>query len=114
LPPEHARGREFVALLTAEDRLRVRFVHEHGVPVEIMVQLECLIDGRWYPARRYDTHVALHIHSAPWDDALDRRIPVVGVGLKEALDRAIDDIKTHRDRYRDACVVGVRGMTDAL
>ncbi|MFN8637162.1 MAG: hypothetical protein U0893_25215 [Chloroflexota bacterium] len=98
--------------MTAEDRLRVRFAHQQGAPVEIMVQLECLIDGRWYSARRYDTHIALHIHSAPWDETQNRRVPIVGIGLKEALDLAIDDIKVNRDRYRDACVAGVRRMTD--
>lgn len=102
-----------MALLTAEDRLRVRFAHEHGIPVEIMVQLECLIDGTWHPARRYDTHIVLHVHTAPWDVARDDRIPIVGVGLKDALDEAIDDIKSNRDRYRDACIAGVRRMSDA-
>jgi hypothetical protein len=102
--PEDATGPiEYVAPLTSDDRLRVRYRHRRGVPIDILVQLECLIGGVWLPVRRYDTHHGLHVHTAPWDDKLDRRVPMPNVPLKDALNLAIDDIKVNRERYRAAC-----------
>src|SRR6478672_4161940 len=91
MPDEPSQPREYVVLLTDIDRLRVRHSHRSGVPVEIMVQLECMIDGSWHPARRYDTHVAFHVHTAPWNESADRRVPVPVPGMREALTQAIDD-----------------------
>ncbi len=104
--------KEYVALLTDRDRLRVRFTHRYGVPVAIMAQLECEFGGRWIPARRVDSHVELHEHTAPWDPAADRRIPIRGVGMRDALTGAIDDIKVNRGRYRQLCAAGL-GWSDA-
>lgn len=94
---------EYVHALTHQDRLRVEYSHRRGVVVSVMVQLECLIGGTWRPARRYDTHLGLHIHTAPWGPETDRKIPMGYIGLSDALNLAIDDIKRNWERYRAAC-----------
>ncbi len=106
--PDDATGPiEYLASLTDRDRLRVCYWHRNGVPVEIMAQLECEFGGQWVPARRVDSHVELHEHTAPWDPEVDRRVPVRGMSMKDALTRVIDDIKTNRRRYRMLCAVGL-------
>lgn len=102
--PSDATGPiEYVRVLSHEDRLRVRYFHRRGVPVSITAQLECLIDGRWLAVRRYDTHMGLHVHTAPWDAAQDRRVRIDGVGSKDALTTAIRDLTDNWDAYRAAC-----------
>ncbi len=102
--PSDATGPiEYLASFTDADRLRVRYSHRRGVPVEFTVQLECLIGGTWLAARRYDTHTGLHLHTAPWDRAVDRRVPWRGMGSKEAMTMAIRDITANWERYRAAC-----------
>lgn len=111
--PDDATGPyEYIAPLTDRDRLRVRYSHRHGVPVDIVVQLECAFGERWVPARRVDSHVELHEHTAPWDPTEDRRVPLLGVGMKDALTWAIDDIKVNRARYCRRCAAGL-GWSDA-
>ena len=77
----------------------------------MMIQLECEIAGRWVPARRVDSHIVLHEHTAPWDPARDRRVPLRDVSMKDAMTRTVDDIKTNRARYRAACEAGVKGTS---
>jgi len=103
MPTDATGPHEYVEVLTGLDRLRVRHMRRRGTPVEIMAQLECFIDGRWRAVRRYDTHMGLHVHTAPWDDALDRRVRIQGGNLKSALTAAIADLRDNRDSYRAAC-----------
>jgi hypothetical protein len=113
-PPQPLVDKEHLEYLTAQDRLRVRIVTQRGEPVEITVQLESDIAGRWEQVRRYDTdHGSLHMHHAPWDQETDRREPVAHGGLKHALDMAIGELKRDWEQLRAGCEValakGVRG-----
>jgi len=104
--------KDFFITLSTYDRIRVRITVQYGEPVEIMVQLESFIMDRWREVRRYDTaHGYLHVHSAPWDDAQDRRMRVQHAGLRSALTTAIDEIKTHWPRYRQECETGLGGAS---
>jgi hypothetical protein len=95
--------KERITALSEEDRLRVRFALQHGEPVEIMVQYEALIGGKWTQVRRYDTkHGFFHVHQMPWDKRRDKRRRLDG-GLKEALTMAIKDLQENWPRYREAC-----------
>jgi hypothetical protein len=101
---------EFLISLTADDRIRVRMDLRQGQPIEMTVQFEGFIRDRWVPMRRYGTaHGYLHVHSAPWDDELDRTIVVPHGGLKAAITDAIQDIKANWPRYREACVIALEG-----
>ena len=101
--PDDVVEHEYEHALTHQDRLRVEFSVRRGVVVDLMVQLECLIDGEWRPARRYDTHKGLHVHTVPWDPESDRKVPMGTLGLNDAFNRATDDIKGNWERYRAAC-----------
>ena len=95
--------KSFFVWLTNQDRLRVRFTLQGGEPVEVMVQLECVIDGKWVPCRRYDSaHGVFHVHHAPWDRDQDRRQRVSVADLQHALSLAITDLRANWTRYRGA------------
>src|SRR5215212_8291989 len=100
VPDDPSGPFEYVAVLTDVDRLRVRYYHRGGIPTDLLVQLECEIDGRWVAARRYDTHMSLHVHTAPWDETADSRMPVRVSGLKVGFNLAVDERKSNRHRYR--------------
>ena len=107
--PSDATGPiEYLRMLSDRDRVRVRYSHRRGVPDEIMAQLECWIDGRWRPVRRYDTHMGLHVHTAPWDAELDRLVQIGDLDLKSALTLAIADMRANWEAYRAACEAGRR------
>jgi len=89
--------------LSHQDRVRVQYSHSRGVLTDLMVQLECLVSGEWRPARRYDTHLGLHVHTAPWDPEADRKISLVALGLEDAFNQALDDLKGNWESYRAAC-----------
>ena len=75
------------------------------------VQLECKVDGAWIPAKRYDTSHGseLHVHTAPWDKAIDRKVPVPHGGLNHAMNQAITDLVDGYERYREVAEIGHRG-----
>lgn len=103
MPSDATGPHEYIEALTDVDRLRVRHRRRRGVPIEVMAQLECRIGGRWLAVRRYDTHMGLHVHTAPWDAELDRRVRIGGAGLADALTAAIADLRTNWEAYRAAC-----------
>ena len=104
MPEAGSRTEEREDYLSDIDRLRVRFALERGAPVQITVQLECEIGGRWVPVRRYDSaHGFFHVHPVPWDEARDRQVLVGVAGPKDALSLAINDLKANWERYRAAC-----------
>ena len=82
--------------------MRVRYFHRHGVPTDVMVNLEREIGEHWVSVRRYDSHVHYHVHMYPWDESRDRRLamPPGPGGLASALTEAIGDIKSNWERYR--------------
>lgn len=88
----------------------MRFTLQGPEPVDVMVQLECQIGNRWTPARRYDTaHGALHVHSAPWDQATDTRTAVRVETLSEGLTAAIAELRANWTDYRRACETALEG-----
>lgn len=96
--------KSFLIALSEEDRIRARIKIQGSEPVEIMIQLECWIDDKWRNVRRYDTsHGYLHVHLRPWDKPRDKRRRLTG-GLKEALQIAIEDLKSNWQQYREVCV----------
>jgi hypothetical protein len=85
---------EFIFYLTDQDRIRVGFTTDGGTPVALLVQLECLIDARWLVCRRYDNrHGYLHVHTVPWDESRDRRVPVEAGDLRRAIRRLTDELR---------------------
>ena len=97
------REKRFLFAVSDENRIRARYTVQRNEPVEIMVQLECWIEDKWRPVRRYDTrHGFLHVHTKPWDKGKDRRVRLDD-GLKDALTSAISDLKRNWRRYRAAC-----------
>lgn len=77
---------------------RVRITKERGHILSFMVQLECLVEGKWRPIVRYDTaHGFAHQDILKPDGTKEKQtIPVTG--FNEALTYAQRDIK-NRWRY---------------
>lgn len=80
-------------------RLRVRFVHDRGLVVTFLVQLESLLDDTWQPVLRYDT-----AHGRPHMDILDRSGRQISKrwlheANAEAFTGAIADIKANWPQY---------------
>ena len=102
---------EFVDYITDRDRIRVIFTLDRGVPEQIVVQLECEIQGRWRAARRYDNrHGYVHLHVKPWDEANDRTTRMAVGDLRHAIVVLIDDLmlnwQTVRARLEDDLRMG--------
>jgi len=99
---------EFVDYITDRDRIRVKFTLERGVPERIVVELECEVDGRWMPARRYDNrHGHMHVHVRPWDDSTDRTQEVAVPGLRQALSILIGELQVNWQAIRSRLVADV-------
>ena len=78
---------------------RVRFKKGRGRILSFVVQLECLIEGRWYPIVRYDTaHGYAHRDVLKPDGKKEKQsVPVQD--FNAALTYAQRDIKDHWRRY---------------
>ena len=68
---------EFVRLLDADVRYRVRFETDRGDVVGFTVQLECVAGDDWRPVIRYDTaHGFAHCDSYGPDGVVNRHEPM--------------------------------------
>jgi hypothetical protein len=97
IPRGTATSHEYPVDFTPADRMRVRYSHVRGTLIDIMVNLECEIAGRWVSVRRYDCHMGYHVHTAPWDESLDRRVVVT---TERCLAAALNDPR--RRSWEDA------------
>jgi hypothetical protein len=94
--------KNFFIRLDDGDRLRVMIATDRGTVEDFVVQYEILVDGRPLPVVRYDGS-----HGRGHRDTLDERgrtiakgwLPV-GMTTKQALEHALDDLRTSWPRYR--------------
>lgn len=96
-----ARQVEFRRLLNGENALRVRFELEQGQVVQFVVQLECLLDGKWAAVVRYDTaHGFAHCDRLhPYEPATKTRMQTSD--YNQVLTVAIGDLSANWQRYRE-------------
>lgn len=95
LPRETA----FETALDYDVMMRMRFTRQRGRIVAFVIQLECLIEGQWYPVIRYDTaHNFAHCDILRPDGSQDKRPLPVG-DFNEALTYAQQDLRVNFRRY---------------
>lgn len=84
-----------------EDRLRFELETARGKITRFVVQYETLVNDRWYPVVRYDTaHGFAHKDVLNLRGKVIRKITLGSMDYKQALDVAIDDIKSHWKEYK--------------
>jgi hypothetical protein len=90
----------YVQMVTAQDRIRVRFRKERGKITEFVVQYEALVKGQWLAVVRYDT-----AHGQPHTDVInpggtqEKRL-LHFPNFNDAFSYAEEDIKANWERYR--------------
>ncbi len=87
---------------TEGDRYRVRIRSERGQVVRYTVQYEVWVEGRFYPAIRYDNaHGRPHLDVLGWDGELVYKAWLSATSFGEAATKGIIDIKSNWHRHRE-------------
>jgi hypothetical protein len=91
--------------LTHQDRLRIKFVVEHGKVSSIdLVHYEAELSGHWWPVVRYDmAHGYLHRDVMTPEGTIAEKHEVPYKKLGEALTIAIDELHRQWSFYRRQC-----------
>lgn len=93
--------RSYVQMITANDRIRVRFTKERGRITEFVVQYETQAGDEWQPVIRYDTaHGSPHTDVMKPDGTTEKRLLHLP-NYNDALSYAEEDVKAHWDRYKE-------------
>ncbi len=95
--------KEFVKTISpsGEDRLRMKIETDKGQVVDVMVQYEAKLKGKWHALVRYDcSHGFLH-RDVMFPDGTKEKVPLDIPDLKTALLYAEQDIKDRWQWYRD-------------
>jgi hypothetical protein len=97
--------REFTRSLASGDTVRLAFDLDHGKVTDVLVQLECWIEGRWRPVVRYDTaHGQAHRDLLDWSgQVVEKAWLPVEMDLKKALALAERDLTDNAASFRAAC-----------
>ncbi|HKG26082.1 MAG TPA: hypothetical protein VKB09_10570 [Thermomicrobiales bacterium] len=92
----------FKTLNTNGDVMRVSFASERGVVLRYVVQLEVYVDGRYYPAVRYDSaHDYPHRDVLDWEGQVVDKIWLSPVTDDQALTAAIEAVARDWPTYRE-------------
>jgi hypothetical protein len=88
------------------ERLRLKIVVVKGKVVDMVVQYESVVDGKWTPIARYDcAHGFLH-RDVMFRNG-DKRKEVIAIErLEDALAYAQQDFKDHWQSYKDRYLKG--------
>jgi len=92
---------EYVIRLGIFDRYRHQHIREKGKIVHFRVQLETLIENRWYPVVRYDTS-----HGFAHRDLINKKGAVIKTPIfihdyNDALTFAESDLKANWEIYKE-------------
>lgn len=101
-----AKKVEYVIRLGKADRYRHQHIREKVRIVQFRIQLETLVDNRWYPVVRYDT-----AHGFAHRDLFNRngevtKTPVFIHDYNDALTFAESDLKTNWEMYKERFLRG--------
>ena len=92
--------RRYVQMVTARDRVRVRFKKGRGKIVEFVVQYETLVRDEWRAVVRYDTaHGQPHTDILRPDGTKEKRL-LHFPNFNDAFSYAEEDVKANWERYR--------------
>ena len=80
---------------------RVRLTKERGRILSFVVQLECLIEGKWCPVVRYDTAHGFAHRDILKPDGTTEKQSIPAEDFNAALTYAQRDIKDHWCHYRE-------------
>lgn len=87
-------------MVTAQDRIRVRFKKDRGKITEFVVQYEALVKGQWLAVVRYDTaHGQPHTDVIRPDGTQEKRL-LHFPNFNDAFSYAEEDIKANWELYR--------------
>ena len=93
--------RSYLQMITANDRIRVRFTKERGRITEFVVQYESQVGDEWHPVIRYDTaHGIPHTDVMKPDGTTEKRLLHLP-NYNDALSYAEEDVKANWERYKD-------------
>jgi len=92
---------EYLIRIGDTDRYRHEHIRERGKIVHFRVQLETLIENRWYPVVRYDTS-----HGFAHRDLINKKGSVIKTPIfvrdyNDALTFAESDLKANWEIYKD-------------
>ena len=94
---------EFIRVLTESDQIRRSFTTEKGRVIDFVIQYETLIDEKWTPIVRYDTHHDFAHRDEMFPDGTQKKTDLGMTDWNEALTFAIEDTnknwKTYKQRY---------------
>jgi hypothetical protein len=104
------KTKEFIKFIgdSGEDRIRFRFKLEKGKVVDMMIQLECLISGKWNEVVRYDfAHGFFHRDMiSPKGEKEKKKIEIDN--LKTATVYAEEDLKDRWEWYKQNYLKQIR------
>jgi hypothetical protein len=98
---------EYSIRLSRRDRYRHKHIRERGRVTYFSIQLETMIEGKWYPIVRYDTP-----HGFAHRDLLNRKgetitkTPIFVYDYNDALTFAESDLRANWIMYKERFVRG--------
>lgn len=102
---------EFRRLLDDGNAIRVRFELERGQVLRFVVQLECRLEGEWYPVLRYDTAHGFAHCDLLHPSGKTEKIEMATRDYNEALTFAIEDLAENWEKYRRRYEQWLQGQT---
>jgi len=98
---------EYSVRLSARDRYRHRHTREKGKVIYFSIQLETMIEGKWYPIVRYDTaHGFAHRDLLSGKGETITKTPIFVRDYNDALVFAESDLKANWVIYRERFLRG--------
>lgn len=94
------RTKEFIRLLSHEDRIRENFTLDRGIVKRIIVQYESFIQEKWTPIVRFDTAHNFFHKDVINPDKTKFQIKITSFNLNDALTYAELDLKNNWQRYK--------------
>lgn len=95
--------KEFLKIISpaAEDRLRIKIATKKGKVVNIVVQYEAIIRGRWREIVRYDCAHGYFHRDVIYPSGKKEKQPIDIENLKDALQYAEQDLKDRWSWYKE-------------